>query len=132
MHVVMNNLALVGAGTLCGLTVILAGVWWVGFLRTLVPFPKGQEGISLVTFLVTYFAIQVGSVLFVWRLVVRAAGMQPPGRAWLALVSACALLLANTISWIFTPAVGGPATLLVLLVAMATALGYEHRIGRRS
>jgi hypothetical protein len=92
--------------------VILALLWW-----TILAVHRPQFDIRLVAFLLVIAIIQVASWVAVLRLLMRARSVQSVGFAVHVGVLGLALLVSHLANG-FTPALGAPVAIVVLLIAV--------------
>ena len=125
-----RSLALGSSGVFFVLAVIIATAFWWEAIRHVDRLPSEHVG-KITIVLALFFVIQLLSLLFLGRLVSRAWRSPSAKLAWLALPIGVALAVANGLSYLFTPVLGGPLALVVLLVAFGVAKSYQQENQRR-
>ena len=114
----LRKFAVAGSSVFLGLAVVALVAFWLVLFSGLGSIQR-EHASKLLVFLAVLAVVEVLSLLFVIRLVVRASRAAHWGFGWFALAVCCFLFCANALSYVFTPVFGGFGAMFAGLVAFA-------------
>ena len=112
------------------LSVLLAIPFWISVLRAL-PTPPSTDPGKATVFLVVMLLSQLLSVAYLGWLAKRAGQDSLLGLSVIAVLGSGAFLLASVVSYFFTPGLGLPMTLLILVAGFVSQMAYMSLRARR-